>query len=64
MKTRLMERILGEGRAMDTMIIEACLKAGRGRGDNPNVPWAPGDVAEEAANTAQARGMPGLLPFP
>ncbi|HZA23148.1 MAG TPA: 3-keto-5-aminohexanoate cleavage protein [Dehalococcoidia bacterium] len=33
---------------MDTMIIKACLNGSRGREDNPNVPWTPEEVAQEA----------------
>ena len=35
---------------MDTIIIKACLNGNRGRGDNPNVPWTPKEVAEEAVH--------------
>jgi 3-keto-5-aminohexanoate cleavage enzyme len=33
---------------MDTIIIKACLNGNRGREDNPNVPWTPEEVAQEA----------------
>ena len=33
---------------MDTIIIKGCLNGGRGREDNPNVPWTPEEVAQEA----------------
>ncbi|MDA0733735.1 MAG: 3-keto-5-aminohexanoate cleavage protein [Chloroflexi bacterium] len=33
---------------MDTIIIKACLNGGRGREHNPNVPWTPVEVAQEA----------------
>ncbi len=33
---------------MDTIIIKACLNGNRGREDNPNVPWTPQEVADEA----------------
>ena len=33
---------------MDQIIIKACLNGGRGREDNPNVPWTPEEVAREA----------------
>lgn len=33
---------------MDRIIIKACLNGGRGREDNPNVPWTPEEVAQEA----------------
>ena len=39
---------------MDTIIIKACLNGGRGREDNPNVPWTPEEVAEEAVRSYEA----------
>ncbi len=33
---------------MDKIIIKACLNGGRGREQNPNVPWTPAEVAAEA----------------
>lgn len=33
---------------MDAIIIKACLNGSRGREDNPNVPWTPEEVAQEA----------------
>ena len=35
---------------MDTIIIKARLNGNRGRDDNPNVPWTPQEVAEEAVH--------------
>ncbi|HXG20964.1 MAG TPA: 3-keto-5-aminohexanoate cleavage protein [Methylomirabilota bacterium] len=39
---------------MDTIIIKACLNGGRGREQNPNVPWTPEEVAAEAKRCADA----------
>lgn len=39
---------------MDALIIKACLNGGRGREDNPNVPWTPQEVADEAARAYNA----------
>jgi 3-keto-5-aminohexanoate cleavage enzyme len=39
---------------MDTIIIKACLNGSRGRGDNPNVPWMPEEVAQEAVRCYEA----------
>ena len=39
---------------MDTIIIKACLNGNRGRDDNPNVPWTPQEVAEEAISCHDA----------
>ena len=39
---------------MDTIIIKACLNGSRGRQDNPNVPWTPEEVAEEAIRCYQS----------
>jgi len=39
---------------MDTIIIKACLNGSRGRGDNPNVPWTPEEVAREAVRCYEA----------
>ena len=32
--------------SMDRIIIKACLNGGRGREDNPDVPWTPEEVAQ------------------
>ncbi len=40
---------------MDTIIIKACLNGNRGREDNPNVPWTPQEVADEAVRCHEAR---------
>ena len=39
---------------MDTIIIKACLNGNHGRDDNPNVPWTPQEVAEEAVRCHDA----------
>ncbi|PKB63483.1 MAG: hypothetical protein BZY80_06880 [SAR202 cluster bacterium Io17-Chloro-G2] len=39
---------------MDRIIIKACLNGGRGREDNPNVPWTPQEVAQEAVRCYEA----------
>jgi 3-keto-5-aminohexanoate cleavage enzyme len=39
---------------MDTIIIKACLNGGRGREDNPNIPWSPQEVAQEAVRCYDA----------
>ena len=39
---------------MDTVIIKACLNGGRGREENPHVPWSPQEVAEEAVRCFNA----------
>ena len=39
---------------MDTIIIKGCLNGGRGREENPNVPWTPQEVAEEAVRCYNA----------
>jgi 3-keto-5-aminohexanoate cleavage enzyme len=39
---------------MDTIIIKGCLNGGRGRQDNPNVPWTPEEVAQEAVRCYEA----------
>ena len=39
---------------MDTVIIKGCLNGSRGREDNPNVPWTPQEVAEEAVRCYNA----------
>ncbi len=39
---------------LDTIIIKACLNGGRGREDNPNVPWTPEEVAQEAVRCHEA----------
>ncbi len=39
---------------MDTIINKACLNGSRGRQDNPNVPWTPKEIAEEAFRCYQA----------
>ena len=39
---------------MDAIIIKACLNGNRGREDNPNVPWTPQEVAEEAVRCYNA----------
>ena len=39
---------------MDTIIIKACLNGSRGREDNPNVPWTPEEVADEAVRCYEA----------
>ncbi len=39
---------------MNTLIIKACLNGSRGREDNPNVPWTPQGVAEEAVRCYNA----------
>ncbi len=39
---------------MDTLVIKACLNGMRGREQNPNVPWTPAEVAEEARRCAEA----------
>ena len=39
---------------MDTIIIKARLNGNRGRDDNPNVPWTPKEVAEEAVRCHDA----------
>ena len=39
---------------MDIIIIKACLNGGRGREDNPNVPWTPEEVAQEAVRCYEA----------
>ena len=40
--------------SMDTIVIKACLNGDRGREDNPNVPWTPQEVAEEAVRCHDA----------
>ena len=40
---------------MDTIIIKACLNGSRGREQNPNVPWTPEEVAQEAICCYDAR---------
>jgi 3-keto-5-aminohexanoate cleavage enzyme len=39
---------------MDKIIVKACLNGGRGREQNPNVPWTPEEVAAEAKRCADA----------
>ena len=39
---------------MDTIIIKACLNGNRGREENPNVPFTPEEVAEEALRCYEA----------
>ncbi len=39
---------------MDTIIIKGCLNGGRGRDQNPNVPWTPEEVAQEAVRCYEA----------
>ena len=39
---------------MDTIIIKGCLNGSRGREDNPNVPWTPEEVAQEAVRCYEA----------
>ena len=39
---------------LDTIIIKACLNGGRGREDNPNIPWTPEEVAQEAVRCHEA----------
>ena len=39
---------------MDAIIIKACLNGNRGREDNPNVPWTPQEVADEAVRCYNA----------
>ena len=39
---------------MDSIIIKACLNGNRGREDNPNVPWTPQEVADEAVRCYNA----------
>ncbi len=39
---------------MDTVIIKACLNGSRGREDNPNVPWTPREIADEAVRCYNA----------
>ncbi len=39
---------------MDTIIIKGCLNGGRGREENPNVPWTPQEVADEAVRCFNA----------
>ena len=39
---------------MDTIIIKACLNGGRGREANPNVPWTPEEVSQEAVRCFDA----------
>jgi 3-keto-5-aminohexanoate cleavage enzyme len=39
---------------MDKIIIKACLNGGRGREQNPNIPWTPAEVAAEAKRCADA----------
>ncbi len=39
---------------MDTVIIKACLNGGRGRDGNPNVPWTPEEVSQEAIRCYEA----------
>ena len=39
---------------MDSIIIKACLNGNRGRDYNPNVPWTPREVAEEAVRCYDA----------
>jgi len=49
---------------MDKIIIRACLNGARGRGQNPNVPWTPANVARahgrEPATPQEARQMLGV----
>ena len=46
-------RYFAKGR-VDNIIIKACLNGNRGRDDNPNVPWTPQEVAEEAVRCHDA----------
>ena len=39
---------------MDTIIIKGCLNGSRGREHNPNVPWTPEEVAQEAVRCYEA----------
>ena len=39
---------------MDTIIIKGCLNGSRGREQNPNVPWTPEEVAQEAVRCYEA----------
>ncbi len=39
---------------MDKIIIKACLNGGRGREQNPNVPWTPEEIAAEAKRCHEA----------
>jgi uncharacterized protein (DUF849 family) len=39
---------------MDAIIIKSCLNGGRGREANPNVPWTPEEVAQEAVRCYDA----------
>jgi len=39
---------------MDTIIIKACLNGARGREANPNVPWTPEEVSQEAVRCFDA----------
>ena len=39
---------------MDTIIIKGCLNGSRGRENNPNVPWTPEEVAQEAVRCYEA----------
>src|SRR5262245_20992305 len=38
----------------DKIVIKACLNGGRGREDNPNVPWTPAEIADEAQRCYEA----------
>ena len=38
----------------DQILIKACLNGARGREDNPNVPWTPREVADEAVRAWEA----------
>lgn len=38
----------------DQIIVKACLNGARGREDNPNVPWTPQEVADEAVRCLEA----------
>jgi 3-keto-5-aminohexanoate cleavage enzyme len=38
----------------DQVLIKACLNGARGREDNPNVPWTPREVADEAVRARDA----------
>ena len=49
---------------MDTIIIKGCLNGSRGREDNPNVPWTPEEVAQEAVRCYEAGRIHCALPRP
>ena len=36
------------------IIVKACLNGGRSRDDNPNIPWTPQEVADEAVRCHEA----------